>query len=123
MITALVFTIVLNGAETKFGYDYPNELACNSAIPRVEFSGTGRQTVELECIPTVPGGKVVAPSSEWQAIGVALRVNTVQLADRPMNVGLYPDANSCRSLLQKATVRQASLADLDLVTICVPKAG
>ena len=121
MITALVFTIVLNGAETKFGYDYPNELACNSAIPRVEFSGTGRQTVELECIPTVPGGKVVAPSSEWQAIGVALKVNTVQLADRPMNVGLYPDANSCRALLQKATV--ASLADLDLVTICVPKAG
>ena len=32
MITALVFTIVLNGAEARFGYDYPNEMACNSAI-------------------------------------------------------------------------------------------
>lgn len=123
MITALVFTIVLNGAEAKFGYDYPNEMACNSAIQRVAFSGTGRQDVKMQCLTTVPGGKVVAPSSEWQAIGVALHANTVQFADAPMNVGVYPDGASCEALLQRATFKKASLSDLDLVTICVPKAG
>lgn len=123
MITALVFTIVLNGAETKFGYDYSNELACHAAIPRVAFSGTGRQNVKMQCVPTVPGGKPVAPSSDWQAIGVALHANTARLADSPMNVGTYPDGNSCESLLRQATVKGAGMADLDLVTICVPKAG
>lgn len=123
MITALVFTIVLNGAEAKFGYDYPNEMACNSAITRVSFSGTGRQQVELECTPTVPGSPDVKPTSEWQAIGVALRANTVQFAAEPMNVGTYPDGRSCDELLKRATVKKPSMAGLDIVTICVPKAG
>jgi hypothetical protein len=123
MITALVFTIVLNGAEAKFGYDYPNEMACNSAISRVAFSGTGRQKVELECVPTVPGGPVLKPTSDWQAIGVVLHANTVQLADRPMNVGTYPDGNSCEALLKKATVKTTGLGGYDIVTLCVPKAG
>lgn len=123
MITALVFTIVLNGAEAKFGYDYPNEMACNTAMSRAVYSSTGRQQVELECTTTRPGGEVVAPSSDWQAIGVALRVNTVQFADSPMNVGVYPDEASCKALLKRALVKNVNMSDLDLVTICVPKAG
>ena len=123
MITALVFTIVLNGAEAKFGYDYANEMACNSALSRVAFSGTGRQGVEAECTPTVPGGPGVKPSSDWQAIGVVLHQNTVQFAARPMNVGTYPDGNSCNSLLQKAKVKDAGMGGYDIVTICTPKAG
>lgn len=123
MITALVFTIVLNGAEAKFGYDYPNEMACNSAISRVAFTGTGKQTVELDCIPTVPGGPVLRPTSDWQAIGVVLHQNTVQFAERPMNVGTYPDGRSCEELLKAATVKKTGLGGYDIVTICTPKAG
>jgi len=123
MITALVFTIVLNGAEAKFGYDYPNESACQSALNRAAFTGTGRQGVEVECVPTIPGGPGVKPSSEWQAIGVALHANTVQFADSPMNVGVYPDGASCDALLQNAKVKKAGLGGFDIVTICVPKAG
>lgn len=123
MITALVFTIVLNGAEAKFGYDYPNEMACNSAMSRTIYSATGRQGVELECTTTRPGGAVVAPSSEWQAIGVALHVNTVRFADNPMNVGVYPDEASCQALLKRAKMKNSNMSDLDIVTICVPKAG
>jgi hypothetical protein len=123
MITALVFTIVLNGAEAKFGYDYPNEMACNSAISRVAFAGTGKQDVKLECVPTVPGGPVLKPTAEWQAIGVALHANTVQFADRPMNVGVYPDGTSCEELLKAATVKKAGLGGYDIITICTPKAG
>lgn len=123
MITALVLTIVLNGAENKFGYDYPNEAACSSALPRVMFTGTGKQGVEFECVPTVPGGPGVKPHSDWQAIGIVLHANTVQFAERPMNVGVYPDGNSCSALLDKATVKKAGLGGYDIVTICVPKAG
>lgn len=123
MITALVFTIVLNGAEARFGYDYPNEMACNSAISRVAFSGTGKQNVELECQPTVPGEPGVRPTSDWQAIGVVLHANTVQFAERPMNVGTYPDGASCKELLKRATVKKAGLGGYDILTICVPKAG
>lgn len=123
MITALVFTIVLNGAETKFGYDYPNEMACTSAMSRAAFVSTGNQSVELDCLTTVPGGAVVKPTSDWQAIGVALHANTVQFAESPMNVGTYPDGVSCDALLQKATVKKAGLGGYDIVTICVPKAG
>ncbi len=123
MITALVFTIVLNGAETQVGYNYPNELACNSAIPRVAYAGTGPQRVKLDCRPVQSARPGVKPSSEWQAIGVALRVNTVQLADTPINVGRYPDGASCEALLQRMTTKHANMSDMDLITICVPKAG
>lgn len=123
MITALVFTIVLNGAEAQFGYDYPNEMACNSALPRVQFTSTGRQKIELECIPTVPGGPLLKSSRDWQAIGVALHANTVQFADRPMNVGIYPDGTSCEALLKRAKFKNAGMGGFDIVTICVPKAG
>lgn len=123
MITALVFTIVLNGAEAKFGYDYANEMACNSALTRVAFSGTGKQGVEAECTPTIPGGYGIKPSPDWQAIGVVLHKNTVQLADRPMNVGTYPDATSCKALLQKAKIKDTGMDGYDIVTICTPKAG
>lgn len=124
MITALVFTIVLNGAETQVGYNYPNELACNSAIPRVMHAGTGPQRIKnVECRPVESSGPGVRPSSEWQAIGVALRVNTVQLMDEPMNVGSYPDGTSCKALLNRMTYKNANMSDMDLITLCVPKAG
>ena len=124
MITALVFTIVLNQAEAKpFVYAYPNEAACQSALRRADFATTGKHKVVLECRTGYNPGKNYQVTSQWQAIGVGLVANTVRILDNPIPVGTYPDENSCRQLLKQAQTKTvSSVQGMDLVTICVPKA-
>ena len=123
MITALVFTIVLNHAEAKpFVYAYPNEAACQSALRRADFATTGQHNVELECRTGYTPGKNYQVTPQWQAIGVGLVANSVQILDM-ISVGTYPDENSCRQLLKRASAKTVSSVNgMDLVTICVPKA-
>lgn len=121
MITALVFTIVLNNAEAEpFAYYYPNESACSSALDRADYNTTGKYSVEVECHSLPSAGEVVAPSTGWIVLGVGLVANTTQIIDNPRTLGAAPDVASCLNTMKR--LKETRVYGKDTVTICVPKA-